>query len=77
MDTVLNSIVAKNQVCKIENSKIQLHDEYANLNNLVVEQASKDDSDKSVDILSYGAMFSSYKSNLEREFSEEVILRFI
>ncbi|MFS7980093.1 hypothetical protein Hanom_Chr10g00935281 [Helianthus anomalus] len=51
--------------------QIQLHDEHANLNNPVVEQASKDDSDKSVDIISYGAMFSPYKSNLQRDFSEE------
>ncbi|KAF5773388.1 hypothetical protein HanXRQr2_Chr13g0588071 [Helianthus annuus] len=29
-----------------------------------------DDGDKSVDIVSYGAMFSPYKSNLQREFSE-------
>ncbi|KAF5795045.1 hypothetical protein HanXRQr2_Chr08g0335171 [Helianthus annuus] len=51
--------------------QIQLHDEHANLNSPVVEQASKDDGDKSVDIISYGAMFSPYKSNLQREFSEE------
>ncbi|KAJ0879928.1 hypothetical protein HanRHA438_Chr10g0457141 [Helianthus annuus] len=72
MDPVLNSIVAKNQACEVENSKIQLHDEHANLNNSFVKQASKDDGDKSVDIISYGAMFSLYKSNLQREFSEEV-----
>ncbi|KAF5786748.1 hypothetical protein HanXRQr2_Chr10g0444671 [Helianthus annuus] len=71
MDPVLNSIVAKNQACEVENSKIQLHDEHANLNNSFVKQASKDDGDKSVDIISYGAMFSLYKSNLQREFSEE------
>ncbi|KAJ0581915.1 hypothetical protein HanHA300_Chr04g0146531 [Helianthus annuus] len=71
MDPVLNSIVAKNQVCEIENSEIQSHDEHANLNNPFVEQASKDYGDKSVDIISYGAMFSPYKSNLQREFSEE------
>ena len=37
----------------------------------------QDDGDKSVDIISYGAMFSPYKSNLQCEFSEDVILRFI
>ncbi|KAJ0548874.1 hypothetical protein HanIR_Chr08g0388761 [Helianthus annuus] len=57
MDPDRNSIVAKNQVCEIENSK--------------------DDGYKSVDIISYGAMFSPYKSNLQREFSKDVILRFI
>ncbi|KAJ0797864.1 hypothetical protein HanPI659440_Chr04g0178571 [Helianthus annuus] len=71
MDPVLNLIVAKNQACEIENSKIQLHDEHANLNNPVVEQASKDDGDKNVDIISYGAMFTPYKFNLQHEFSEE------
>ncbi|KAJ0803063.1 hypothetical protein HanPI659440_Chr03g0135811 [Helianthus annuus] len=40
MDPVLNLIVAKNQACEIENSMIRLHDEHANLNNQVVEQAS-------------------------------------
>ncbi|KAJ0857322.1 hypothetical protein HanRHA438_Chr13g0588751 [Helianthus annuus] len=63
--------------------KIQLHDEHANLNNPFVEKASSvlillvfkyylcGDGDKSVDIISYGAMFSSYKSNLQREFSKD------
>ncbi|KAF5799711.1 hypothetical protein HanXRQr2_Chr07g0307701 [Helianthus annuus] len=78
MDPVLNLIVAKNQACEIENFKIQLHDEHANLNNPVAEQASKDDDDDtSVDIISYGAMFSPYKFNLQHEFNEEVILMFI
>ncbi|KAJ0838796.1 hypothetical protein HanPSC8_Chr14g0599051 [Helianthus annuus] len=31
----------------------------------------KVDGVKSVDIICYGAMFSPYKSNLQREFSEE------
>ncbi|MFS7900839.1 hypothetical protein Hanom_Chr00s144806g01820021 [Helianthus anomalus] len=39
MDPDLNLVVAKNQACEIENSK--LHDGHANLNNQVVEQASK------------------------------------
>ena len=30
----------------------------------------QDHGDKSVEIISHGAMFSSYKSNLQREFSE-------
>ncbi|KAJ0539985.1 hypothetical protein HanRHA438_Chr00c33g0855311 [Helianthus annuus] len=30
-----------------------------------------DDGDKIVDIISYGAMFSPYKSNIQLEFSEE------
>uniref|UniRef100_A0A251U558 Uncharacterized protein n=1 Tax=Helianthus annuus TaxID=4232 RepID=A0A251U558_HELAN len=61
MDPVLNSNVVKNQACKIENSKNQLHEEHA----------SKDHGDKSIEIISHGAMFSPYKSNLQREFSEE------
>ncbi|KAF5787334.1 hypothetical protein HanXRQr2_Chr10g0451571 [Helianthus annuus] len=80
MDPVMNSVVAKNQACEIENSKIQLH-EHANLNNPVVEQASKVlillvfkcmfYCRISVDIISYGTMFSPYKFNLQRDFSEE------
>ncbi|KAJ0575674.1 hypothetical protein HanIR_Chr05g0215451 [Helianthus annuus] len=54
MNPVLNSIVAKGHFCYI--ATIQLHDEHANLNNTFVEQASKDDGDKNMDI-SYGAMF--------------------
>ncbi|KAJ0895139.1 hypothetical protein HanPSC8_Chr09g0397001 [Helianthus annuus] len=69
MDPDLNSIVAKGQFCYI--AAIQLHDERANLNNTFVEQVSKDDGDKSIDIISYGAMFSPYKSNLQCEFSED------
>ncbi|KAJ0593510.1 hypothetical protein HanRHA438_Chr00c01g0842921 [Helianthus annuus] len=67
MDPDLNSIVAKGQFCYIA----ALHDERANLNNTFVEQASMDDGDKSVDIISYGAMFSPYKFNLQCEFSED------
>ncbi|MFS8033110.1 hypothetical protein Hanom_Chr17g01565601 [Helianthus anomalus] len=60
-----------------------LHDEHANLNHPTVEQASKVLNllvlsiifammvIKSVYIISYGAMFSPYKSNLQREFSED------
>ncbi|MFS7957926.1 hypothetical protein Hanom_Chr07g00672211 [Helianthus anomalus] len=40
-------------------------------------KAKQDDGDKSVEIISYGAMYSPYKSNLQCEFSEDVILRFI
>ncbi|KAJ0602608.1 hypothetical protein HanIR_Chr03g0141641 [Helianthus annuus] len=69
MDPILNSIVAKCQFCYI--ATIQFHDEHANLNNTFVEQASKDDSDKIIDIISYGAMFSPYKFNLQCEFSED------
>ncbi|KAM0057033.1 hypothetical protein Hdeb2414_s0005g00153511 [Helianthus debilis subsp. tardiflorus] len=75
MDPVPNSIVAKNQTYEIENSK--LLDEHANLNNPVVEQASEDDGAKTIDIISYGAIFSLYKFNLHCEFSKDVILRFI
>ncbi|MFS7928033.1 hypothetical protein Hanom_Chr04g00316171 [Helianthus anomalus] len=70
MNPVLNSIVAKFQFCYIA----ALHDEHNNLNNTFVEQASKDDGDKSIHIIFYGAMFSPYKSNLQCEFSEDVIL---
>ncbi|KAJ0948405.1 hypothetical protein HanRHA438_Chr01g0026821 [Helianthus annuus] len=47
------------------------------LNSNVVEnqackiENSKDQDDKSVEIISHGAMFSPYKSTLQREFSEE------
>ncbi|KAM0026860.1 hypothetical protein Hdeb2414_s0020g00562961 [Helianthus debilis subsp. tardiflorus] len=63
MDPVLNSIVAKGQFCYIA----ALHDEHANLNNTFV--LLQDDGDKSIHIISYGAMFSLYKSNLQCEFS--------
>ncbi|MFS8029900.1 hypothetical protein Hanom_Chr17g01527751 [Helianthus anomalus] len=69
MNPVRNSIVAKCQFCYI--AEIQLHDEHVNLNNTFVEKASKDDDDKSVDIIFSGAMFSTYKSNLQCEFSED------
>ncbi|KAJ0752909.1 hypothetical protein HanPI659440_Chr09g0329781 [Helianthus annuus] len=69
MNPVLNSIVAKCQFCYI--TAIQLHDEHASLNNTFVEQASKGDGDKSIDIIFYGAVFSPYKSNLQCDFSED------
>ncbi|MFS8002085.1 hypothetical protein Hanom_Chr13g01197971 [Helianthus anomalus] len=53
------------------------------LNSNVVEnqackiENSKDHGDKSVEIISHGAMFSPYKSNLQRQFSEEEILKLI
>ncbi|KAM0063029.1 hypothetical protein Hdeb2414_s0003g00086371 [Helianthus debilis subsp. tardiflorus] len=34
-------------------------------------EKSKDDGDNSVENISYGAMFSPYKSKLQRQFSEE------
>ncbi|KAJ0699558.1 hypothetical protein HanOQP8_Chr10g0357191 [Helianthus annuus] len=34
-------------------------------------EKSKDDGDNSVEIISYGATFSPYKSKLQRQFSEE------
>ena len=37
----------------------------------------QDNGDNSVEIICYDAMFSPYKSDLQREFSEEVILIFI
>ncbi|MFS7979663.1 hypothetical protein Hanom_Chr10g00930391 [Helianthus anomalus] len=49
----------------------QLEGERADLNNSVATLASKDDGDKSVEIISYGHMFSPYKSHLQREFTEE------
>ncbi|KAL9997578.1 hypothetical protein Hdeb2414_s0615g00924601 [Helianthus debilis subsp. tardiflorus] len=72
MKPVLDSLDAKKQACDIEKSKIQ----HTNLNIPVVEQAF-DDGDNSAEIISYGAMFSPYKSKLQRQFSEEVILKFI
>ncbi|MFS8013563.1 hypothetical protein Hanom_Chr14g01334411 [Helianthus anomalus] len=77
MEPVLNSLDAKIQAFDIEKSKIQ----HTNLNTPVVEQAFfimllfgvllYDDSDNSVEIIFYGAMFSPYKSNLQRQFSKE------
>ncbi|KAJ0542163.1 hypothetical protein HanHA89_Chr09g0336771 [Helianthus annuus] len=69
MDPDLDSIVAKCQFCYI--AAIQLHDKHANLNNTFVKQAFKDDGDKSIDIIFYGAMFSPYKFNLQCEFNED------
>ncbi|MFS7914596.1 hypothetical protein Hanom_Chr02g00155281 [Helianthus anomalus] len=40
-------------------------------------KASFDESEKSVDIICYGSMFSPYMFDLRCKFSEEVILMFI
>ncbi|KAJ0481918.1 hypothetical protein HanIR_Chr13g0648161 [Helianthus annuus] len=66
MEPVLNSLDVRKQACDIEKSKIQ----HTNLNTAVVEQAF-DDGDNSVEIISYGAMFSPYKSKFQRQFSKE------
>ncbi|MFS7929824.1 hypothetical protein Hanom_Chr04g00336961 [Helianthus anomalus] len=74
MDTIPNSTIWKDQTCEIEASKvnlIQLHDKHTTLNKPIALQASKDDGEKSVDIICYGATFSPYKSDLQREFSED------
>ncbi|MFS7914608.1 hypothetical protein Hanom_Chr02g00155441 [Helianthus anomalus] len=80
MDPIPNSAVWKDQACEIEASKAsftQLHDEHTNLNKPIAIQASKDDGEKSVDIICDGSMFSPYMFDLQCKFSEEVILMFI
>ncbi|KAM0049687.1 hypothetical protein Hdeb2414_s0008g00288841 [Helianthus debilis subsp. tardiflorus] len=37
----------------------------------ILKNIRSDDGDNSVEIISYGAMFSPYKSKLQRQFSEE------
>uniref|UniRef100_A0A251UUH5 Uncharacterized protein n=1 Tax=Helianthus annuus TaxID=4232 RepID=A0A251UUH5_HELAN len=75
MDPISNPVIAKKQSYDVVLSKLE--GERADLNNPVAAPASKDDGDKSVEIISYGHMFSPYKSHLQREFTEEVILGFI